>query len=177
MIYQDRGSYAEALAHYERSLMILEELGNRSGIANSVHQIGVIHQARGAHKQALELYQKSLRINEELGNRSGEAFTLGEMGRLFASLGQYEEALERLLNALAILAELQSPYAKTTINLLGGLRREWGTKEFDSAWQKLTGSPPPEYLEELTDAFVPDYPKASPIGVIRVDQDAHHSVG
>lgn len=40
MLHQDRGEYGEALRYYEQSLRIAEELGDRVGVARSLHQLG-----------------------------------------------------------------------------------------------------------------------------------------
>ncbi|WP_369077315.1 tetratricopeptide repeat protein, partial [Paractinoplanes hotanensis] len=47
MRIQARGDYAEAERRYQQSLTIKEELGNRAGMANSYHQLGMLAQDRG----------------------------------------------------------------------------------------------------------------------------------
>ena len=145
---QRRGSYAEALAHYERSLKIKEELGNRSGIAMCLYEIGNLHYLRGSYAEALAHYERSLKIEEELGSRSNIASSLGQMGQLLLQLGQYEDAFGRILSALSILMELQSPNAANAVNDLKRLRSAWGAEPFDAAWQEATGEPVPDELKE-----------------------------
>ena len=66
MIYQARGSYAEALVHYERSLKIREELGDRSGIADSLGQMGVLLTQLERYDEALQHLLAALGIFMEL---------------------------------------------------------------------------------------------------------------
>ena len=54
-----------------------EQLGNRAGVANSLHRMGVVHQHRGDYDAALDHYRRSLAIEEQLGNRAGVAISLG----------------------------------------------------------------------------------------------------
>jgi tetratricopeptide repeat protein len=42
MVAQRRGDYDQALEWYRKSLAIKEELGNRAGMANSYHQLGIL---------------------------------------------------------------------------------------------------------------------------------------
>ena len=42
MVAQERGSYEDALDWYRKSLAIAEELGDRSGMARSYHQLGKV---------------------------------------------------------------------------------------------------------------------------------------
>jgi tetratricopeptide (TPR) repeat protein len=139
MIHELLGDYGAALDHYQRSLKIDEELGDRAGVSKSLHQIGMIHEERGDYGAALEHYQQSLKIKEELGDRAGVALTRGQMGSLFTQLKRYPEALEQLLLALKAFKELGSPNAQTAVNVLKELRKNWGAKNFDAAWQHATG--------------------------------------
>ncbi len=101
-----RGSYDEALDWYRKSLSILEELGNRSGMAKSYHQLGMVAEDRGSYDEALEWYRKSLAIKEELGDRSGMAYSYHQLGSVAEVRGSYAEALEWYRKSLAIKEEL-----------------------------------------------------------------------
>lgn len=69
-----RGTTDEASRLYQQSLEIAEKLGNQSGIASSLHQLGIIAQEQGDYATARRLYQRSLEIKEKLGNQAGIAF-------------------------------------------------------------------------------------------------------
>ena len=67
---------------YGQSLDIFEELGNRAGMALTLHELGRLAQATGDLAEARRLYGQSLEIAEELGNRAGMASTLGQLANL-----------------------------------------------------------------------------------------------
>ena len=126
----------------------MEELGDRAGVATSLHQIGTIHLDRGDYDAALQRYQLSLKIVEELGDRAGGASSISQIGQLFTETGCYAEAFRYLLSALSAFIELQSPNARIAVNMLKTLRAKWGEREFDAAWQEATGEATPDWLKE-----------------------------
>ncbi|WP_326722069.1 tetratricopeptide repeat protein [Streptomyces sp. NBC_00243] len=106
IIAQERGDYQQAEERYRASLTILEELGDRSGIASSYHQLGMIAQERGDYQQAEERYRASLTILEELGDRSGIANSYHQLGIIAQERGDYQQAEERYRASLTIAEEL-----------------------------------------------------------------------
>jgi tetratricopeptide (TPR) repeat protein len=132
---------------YEKSLTIKEEIGDRAGVATSLHQIGRIHETGGDHSTALVIYEKARKILEELGDRANVAISHGAMGRLLANLQCYQEAFEHSLQALLIYLALESPNRTLAIEDLQNLRAKWGKKKFDAAWQQATGEAVPEWLK------------------------------
>ena len=65
--YQYLGDYEKALKNYEKSLKISEELGDKSSIAKSLYQIGMIKIQQGQKEQALRNLLISLSIFSTLG--------------------------------------------------------------------------------------------------------------
>jgi tetratricopeptide (TPR) repeat protein len=57
-----QGRYEEAVKMYQDSLKINEELGNKSGIAGTLHQLGNVHYVQGRYEEAVKMYQDSLKI-------------------------------------------------------------------------------------------------------------------
>ncbi|HYL98900.1 MAG TPA: tetratricopeptide repeat protein [Blastocatellia bacterium] len=107
VLLQRRGEYDEALATYEESLGIQEELGNPAGVAISLHQIGMIYEERREFDKALEKYDESLRIEVELGNRAGVARSLHQIGRIHQERGEYDKALAKYEASLGMGEELR----------------------------------------------------------------------
>ncbi|MFJ7963578.1 tetratricopeptide repeat protein [Streptomyces sp. NPDC096324] len=106
MIAEVRGDYQQAEERYRASLTILEELGDRAGIAASYHQLGRIAQLRGDYAQAKERYRAALTIREELGDRAGIASSYHQLGMIAQERGDYAQAEERYRAALTIKEEL-----------------------------------------------------------------------
>ncbi|MCR9245172.1 MAG: tetratricopeptide repeat protein, partial [bacterium] len=122
-----------ALAWYQKSLQIEEQLGNRAGIASSYHQLGMVSELRGDYDAALAWYQKSLQIEEQLGNRAGIALSSGQLGLLFLAQEQPREAVRWAVRSLAILAELGAPELGLSLRLLGEARTALGETAFAEA--------------------------------------------
>jgi tetratricopeptide (TPR) repeat protein len=68
IIAQNRGAYEEALEWYRKSLAILEEVGDRAGMASSYGQIAVFLTERGTPEEGLPLTLRGLAIHLELGS-------------------------------------------------------------------------------------------------------------
>jgi tetratricopeptide (TPR) repeat protein len=67
IVAQKRGAYDDALEWYQKSLEILEELGDRSGMAGSYHQLGRVAQERPDGRESLKRLSPSL----DAGDRQG----------------------------------------------------------------------------------------------------------
>ncbi len=115
-----------------------EELWDRSGIVETLHQLGMIHQQQDRYDEAVKMYQESLKIKEELGNRSGMAITLGQMGRIFQAQGNYKEALGCYLTAFEMFYELNSPYTDLAGRNMMALKEEIGDALFDRYYEEVT---------------------------------------
>uniref|UniRef100_A0AAU3I7H4 Tetratricopeptide repeat protein n=1 Tax=Streptomyces sp. NBC_01393 TaxID=2903851 RepID=A0AAU3I7H4_9ACTN len=106
MIAQERGDYQQAEERYRASLTIVEELGDRAGIAISYHQLGMIAQERGDYQQAEERYRASLTTFEELGVRANIATSYHQLGIIAQERGDYQQAEERYRASLTTFEEL-----------------------------------------------------------------------
>jgi len=91
-LHESLGDYGQAWQFYQESLRISEELGDRAGVAQTLHQLGMLAQDTGDYGQARQFYEESLRISEELGNRAGVAQTLHQLGMLAQAMGDYGQA-------------------------------------------------------------------------------------
>ncbi|RPI66267.1 MAG: hypothetical protein EHM43_11645, partial [Ignavibacteriae bacterium] len=114
-----RGDYPSALEHYHRALALYEELGNRSGGADVMCNIGSVHKGTGDYPAALEHYHRAMALYEELGDRSGLALVTGNIGTVYKSTGDYPAALEHYHRALVLHEELgnRSGVAIVTCNI------------------------------------------------------------
>ncbi|MEM2972395.1 MAG: tetratricopeptide repeat protein, partial [Candidatus Bathyarchaeia archaeon] len=110
-----QGNYDKAMELYQKSLKIKEELGDKSGIAKTLHQLANIHYLQGNLDKAMELYQKSLKIGEELGDKSGISATLHQLAMIEQDRGNLDKAMELYQKSLKIGEELgdKSGIAKT----------------------------------------------------------------
>ena len=106
VLQQRTGQWSEAKATLAEALAIFRDLGDRAGVAKSLHEIGRVHQARGDYPAALEHYRRSLEIKEQLGDRVGVASSQHEIGRVHQARGDYPAALEHYRRSLEIAEQL-----------------------------------------------------------------------
>jgi tetratricopeptide (TPR) repeat protein len=97
MVHQQQGNYPEAIKLYEQSQAIAKDLGDKSGIARSLGQMGRIKEENKDFEGALGDYQIALSIFEELRDPSREIAKKG-IARLRETMG--EEAFQRALAKL-----------------------------------------------------------------------------
>jgi tetratricopeptide (TPR) repeat protein len=92
--YDSQGEYNKAIEYHQQSLVIKQEIGDRSGIAKSFNNLGNAYDSLGEYNKAIEYHQQSLKIFQEIGDRSGIATSLGNLGNAYDSLGEYQQAIE-----------------------------------------------------------------------------------
>jgi tetratricopeptide (TPR) repeat protein len=87
-------------------------VGDRSGTATTLNNIGSVYDSLGQREKALEFYNQALPIMEEVGDRSSTATTLNNIGMVYNALGQREKALEFFNQALPIREEVGDIYGE-----------------------------------------------------------------
>ena len=111
--------FIPAFQYWEQALRIYEEIGERSGVAKSLHNLGVAYRSLGEYNKAIDYYQQSLAIKKEIGDRSGVASSLSGLGIAYHSLGEYNKAIDYYHQSLAIDREIgdRSGVASSLIGL------------------------------------------------------------
>ncbi len=71
-------------------MKISQDLGDKSGVSRSLHQLGMLAQDTGDLDEARRLYQESMKIYQDLGDRSGVSVSLHEQGNLAYITGDLE---------------------------------------------------------------------------------------
>lgn len=66
MIAQAQGDLEEAQRLYDESLEITKRLGDQSGIANNLYQLGWLAEKEGNREEAVRLTREALNIFEKL---------------------------------------------------------------------------------------------------------------
>jgi tetratricopeptide (TPR) repeat protein len=103
---QGRGNITEAIAQYNESLKMNEEMGNKKEQANIINSLGIIFQNQGNIARAIECYHRSIMLQEETGDRQGLAYTLNNLGTIYKNQKEYDKAIETYNKGLKILIEL-----------------------------------------------------------------------
>ena len=101
-----------------------EEIGDRAGMAESLHNIGIVHGNRGEWNEALRSLKQSQMIRNEMGDKLGQAETHWELGILYRKKGNLVEAELSMSQAVAIFQELKSWQFETASGQLERLGNE-----------------------------------------------------
>jgi len=96
------GDLTRALEGYQRSLVILEQVGDLQGKAATLHQMAQVYLTRGDLEQAMRLYQQSLALKEQVGDLQGKATTLHQMAQVYLTRGDLEQAMRLYQQSLAL---------------------------------------------------------------------------
>ncbi|MEH2387763.1 MAG: tetratricopeptide repeat protein [Nostoc sp.] len=124
------GEIEEAIALYQQSLALTEQIGNVQTKAATLHEMGRLKANTGEIEEAIALYQQSLALNEQIGNVQGKAATLNNLGYLKANSGEIEEAIALYQQSLAITEQIGDVQTKAaTLNNLGILKANTGEIE------------------------------------------------
>jgi C4-dicarboxylate-specific signal transduction histidine kinase len=81
-------------------------MGNKSGMAANLGDIGELYRNLNNHEKALEYVLKSLQLYKELGDKNGIARDLGNIGVIYTEQKNYSKAMEYHLQSLKISEEL-----------------------------------------------------------------------
>ena len=101
LMYYRRGEFDRALEHFGKSLKIREKVGDKSGIAGTLNNIGITRRERGDGDQALECFSRSVKISKEIGHDVFLANHLNNIGIVYMDRGEYEKALDYYERSLA----------------------------------------------------------------------------
>lgn len=131
-MYREGGFYEAAHTEFREARGLSEELDDRSGIATSLGNIGLVARRQGDFEAAREYHEDSLDISEDLDDQSGIAKSLNSLGAVAHEQGDFETARGYYEDSLAIREELgdRSGIA-TCLNNLGLVAQE--QSDFEAA--------------------------------------------
>ena len=101
-----RCEFDQAAALHEESLSLRRALGDRRGVALSLHYLGRVAHYQGDLDQAAALYDESLAIRRALGDERGVALSLNSSGVLARDRGDDERARTLYEESLALFRAL-----------------------------------------------------------------------
>ncbi len=102
-----QADFAAATDLLSESLRIRRELNDRSGVAASLNNLGLVAADAGGPDAARAMYEESLRIRRELNDKAGEAAVLNNLGLLEYRAGRYAAARDLHERSLAIKRQTQ----------------------------------------------------------------------
>jgi tetratricopeptide (TPR) repeat protein len=105
-IHLSKGEYDSSLQYQEKSLKVMEEIGEQYGIATALNNIGNVYIDKGDLTKALEYYEQSLEIFQKLGDKWGIAGSLNNIGNVYYYKDELAKALEHYELSLEIRQKL-----------------------------------------------------------------------
>jgi CHAT domain-containing protein len=102
LIYNDLSEQQKALDYFNQALLLKRAVGDRSGEARTLNNIGRVYADLGERQKALDYYNQALPILHAIGDRSGEARTLTNVGVVYYTSGE-QKALDYYKQALPLL--------------------------------------------------------------------------
>ena len=101
------GDYIGALKNDEEALLKWDEVGNKSGKAKTIGNMGIVYKEQGDYPKALVFYLKALQISEELKDKRHVAINFANIGIIYKKQGDLNKALEYYFKALKIAEEIK----------------------------------------------------------------------
>jgi tetratricopeptide (TPR) repeat protein len=128
--HSQRSERHKALAYYRHALIIRQETGDQTAVAQTLNGIGVVYRVLDQPAEALAHYQEALAIWEALDDPHGIAITLNNLGVIYRDMRQPDKALDYYERSL--------PYREAsgdrvglgvTLNNIGRAYRDLGDAE------------------------------------------------
>ena len=101
-----KSEYGPALEYSLKSLEVFKGMGDSTGMAKILGDLGVLYWFQSDYPNALKYYFDALKINEALGIKNEMAATLCNIGIIYNNQEDYPKALDYMLRANRIDEEL-----------------------------------------------------------------------
>jgi putative nucleotidyltransferase with HDIG domain len=122
-----QGAHAEALIHYQQSLLAFESIGDDRGCAIAYHNLGMVSADRELWDDADRYFRRSLDIAGAIGDVHLQGLGLLNHAEVHLARQRYDQARLNAEAALAIFDRLGSRLDKAdAYNVLGQTYRETG---------------------------------------------------
>jgi len=136
LVYHAKGEWDKAIDYYQRSLEILEKVGDEHGMATTFNNLGSVYHAKGEWDKAIDYYQRSLEIKEKVGDEHGMSTTFNNLGSVYKDKGEWDKAIEYYQRSLEIKEKVGDEVeAATTMRNMALLYED--TERYDEAVELL----------------------------------------
>jgi CHAT domain-containing protein len=140
--------FAQALRISQLAARIAERVGDRTGLGNTLCDLGEIYYRQSGYAQDLDYFQKALAIGKEIGDKKVMARALYGIGSTYRTQGDPDRALEPLNASLAISQEIgDKSLTATTLNNIGMIYKLRGSYELALEFYRKSQ----ELCEDLND--------------------------
>ncbi len=122
-----QNDFPTAGRYYAEQLDIVQELGDKAGLAEAHYNLGYLAAIPGDHAAAVEHYEQALALWRELGDGRGQASGLAGLGLVLYLKGDWEGSLRTSREALAAAERIGDRYrAASVVGVIGRVAMELG---------------------------------------------------
>jgi len=108
--------FEAATSYHTKALAIREQLNDRTGISQTLFNIGALKHVMGQPKEALKYYNESYIIKLELNNIYGKLPHFLNVGEAYLDMGDYSKAETSFLEGLQLANELEANDYRMSFN-------------------------------------------------------------
>ncbi len=136
LFYNLNGKASRAVEYLLKSLELREELGIKSDLSETSHNLGTLYYDIGEYKLAQQYFDRSLRLSEEINDSVNAAITRNYIGMIAIKNKEYDKALHSFEGTLSAFKNSRDykNYA-TTLDNVG--MAYYLLKEYDKALAAL----------------------------------------
>jgi predicted ATPase len=98
--------YKAAKELMEKSFRLYKRLGDKEGMARTLHELGNIERYRFAYDKVIRLYQEAQNLFKEVGDQTGIAWTIHDIGRVSRDKGDTRAAVKNFGLSLKMFQKL-----------------------------------------------------------------------
>ncbi|WP_146034030.1 CHAT domain-containing protein, partial [Nostoc cycadae] len=107
-----------------------QQVGDKTGKAATLNNIGGVYDALGDKQQALNYYNQSLPLSQQVGDKRQKAVTLNNIGRVYDALGNKQQALNYYNQSLPLSQQVGDKRQEAvTLNNIGSVYDDLGEKQ------------------------------------------------
>jgi tetratricopeptide (TPR) repeat protein len=157
MIDLNKGDYDAARDKFEKSMKIVQQIGNRAGEASTWHNLATIDLNKGDYEAAREKFETSMKIRQQIGDRAGEATTFYLLGLLSGAQGRLQEGLNLVALSNIMLSSISDADAKIAFKTFSGMASElrYTQEQFDTLMKEVSEAYQKDRGQGLIDAAFP----------------------
>jgi tetratricopeptide (TPR) repeat protein len=90
----------------EESLALFQEMGDKFGMADCIHELGHCASDQGDYEQSRSLLEEHLALCQEIGDKDGNAFAFFALGYLASEQGNFNQAITYFEASLSLYREV-----------------------------------------------------------------------
>ncbi len=157
--FVSKGVYQKALEAGNRSISLLEQVGDDADLAQAVRNLNRVYWELGNYAKALECALRVLTLARQVGDQALEAHTYNNLAITYGRLGEYGQARKMGNAAIALSKKLDDLIGLVTsynnfamVSLSSGDNQE-ALHNAERGWELIRNSPMPRYQVGLLDTL------------------------